>query len=207
MAADTAISAECARLIELIRKQCPGQLPVGPLPPGTVGAAIQVTSDQLGDLVRAAAIVAAGIDPLSAVPTAMPVVKWQEGDRELLIYPAGVTCRLATGVIAVTIPVSCDQTGDVAVYVSFVVGNPQAPAGLIATTHARPSGPAVVVDAWSHSLVAFAWHIVLEVVANVAGAAGRDLDGSRLVPIALAVSTAGLSIVPMARHTFDRTRG
>jgi hypothetical protein len=54
--------------------------------------------------------------------------------------------------------------------------------------------------------VAFAWHTVLEVVAQVAGEAGRDLDGSRLIPIALTVSPDGLSVVPMARHTFDRTR-
>jgi hypothetical protein len=47
---------------------------------------------------------------------------------------------------------------------------------------------------------------VLEVVSGIAGEAGRDIDGSRLVPIGLAASVDGLFIVPMARHTFDRAR-
>jgi len=145
-------------------------------------------------------------DPFSTEP-ALALVKWQEGDRELVIYPSKVSARFANGVIAVTIAVSTDQTGDAAVFVSFVVGSPKQPAGLVATTSARPIGPAVIVDSWSKPLIAFAWHVVLEVVANLAGAAGRDVDGSRLVPIALAASPNGLSIVPMARHTFDRRRG
>jgi hypothetical protein len=206
MRADTPISAECARLLEQIRKVCPDVLPAAPLPSGTVAPAININADQAIKLFPAAASNAAGIDPFSPAASS-PGVKWQEGDRELLIFPAKVTARFATGVIAVSIPVSTDQTGDAVVYVSFVVGNPKEPAGLIATTNARPSGPAVIVDAWSNSLVAFAWNVVLEVVANIAGAAGRDADGSRLVPIALAASPAGLSIVPMARHTFDRVRG
>lgn len=206
MAADTPITAECTRLLDLIRKQCPGVLPAAPLPAGSVATAIDVNADQALTLFSAAASSAAGIDPFSTA-AAPPSVKWQEGDRELLVFPDKVTAKFANGVIAVSIPVSCDQTGDVIVYVSFVVGNPQQPAGLIATTSARPTGPAVIVDAWSGPLVAFAWHVVLEVVTNIAGAAGRDVDGSRLVPIALSASAAGLSIVPMARHPFDRARG
>ena len=204
--ADTQVSAECARLLDLIRTQCPGVLPAAPLPAGTVAAAIDVNVDQVTKLFAVAASNAAGIDPFSTAP-APPAVKWQEDDHELLIYPAKVRASFANGVIAVSIPVSCDQTGDTVVYVSFVVGNAQQPAGLIATTNIRPTGPAVIIDAWSNPLVAFAWHVVLEVVTNIAGAAGRDVDGSHLVPIALSASPAGLSIVPMARHPFDRARG
>jgi hypothetical protein len=139
MAADTQITAECARLLDLIREKCPGVLPGAPLPSGVVGAAIDVNADQALKLFPAAASSAAGIDPFSTVPP--PSVKWQEGDRELVIFPAKVTAKFANGVIAVSIPVSCDQTGDVVVFVSFVVGNPQQLAGLIATTSARPTGP------------------------------------------------------------------
>jgi hypothetical protein len=204
--ANTPISAECKRLLAIVRKQCPGLLPAAPLPAGTVAPAIDINADQAIRLFPAAAANAAGVDPFSTA-RAPASVKWQEGDRELLIDPSKVTARFANGVIAVTIPVSTDQTGDAAVFVSFVVGTPKQPSGLIATTGARPSGPAVIVDAWSKPLIAFAWHVVLEVAANLAGAAGRDVDGSRLVPIALAASPNGLSIVPMARHTFDRRRG
>ena len=204
--ASTPISAECERLLAFVRKKCPGLLPTAPLPAGTVAPPINIKADQAVRLFPAAAAIAAGIDPFSTEP-ALALVKWQEGDRELVIYPSKVSARFANGVIAVTIAVSTDQTGDAAVFVSFVVGSPKQPAGLVATTSARPIGPAVIVDSWSKPLIAFAWHVVLEVVANLAGAAGRDVDGSRLVPIALAASPNGLSIVPMARHTFDRRRG
>ena len=203
---NTLIAAECERLLAFVRKECPGLLPAAPLPAGTVAPAIDINADQAVRLFPAAAAIAAGIDPLSTAP-APALVKWQEGDRELVIYPSKVSARFANGVIAVMIAVSTDQTGDAAVFVSFVVGSPKQPAGLVATTSARPNGPAVIVDSWSKPLIAFAWHVVLEVATNLAAAAGRDVDGSRLVPIALAASPNALSIVPMARHTFDRRRG
>jgi hypothetical protein len=206
MAGDTRLSAECQRLLELIRKQCPDLLPASPVPTGTVTSPIRLPSDQATALFAPAAAVAAGLDPL-ATASAPSTVKWQEGDRELLVFPARVTARFGSGVIAVAIPVSCDQTGDSVVYVSFVVGSPNQPAVLIAATDARPQGPGAIVDAWGDALIAFAWHVVLEVVRNVAGAAGRDVDGSRLVPIGLAASADSILIVPMARHPFDRKRG
>jgi hypothetical protein len=198
------ISAECKRLLDLVRQRCPGLLPPDPVPPGTVVGTVHVSPEDAAPLFPAAAAAAAGFDPLAAEPPG-PVV-WREGDRELLIDTVKVVGRFAPGVIAVSIPVDCDQTRPAFVHVSFVVGKPEEPAGLVAATEARPRGPAVVVDAWGENLVAFAWHVVLEVVTNVAGEAGRDLDGSRLVPIGIAANPDGLFVVPMARHTFDRTR-
>ena len=101
--------------------------------------------------------------------------------------------------VVVTIPVSCDQTGDTQVHVTFVVGDQKRPAGLLAATEQRPRGPAVIVDAWGDNLVAYAWHVVIEVMTNVAGAAGRDLDGSRLVAVGVAVSGDEVRVTPMAR--------
>jgi hypothetical protein len=200
----TPLTAECQRLLEIVRRVCPDLLPKEPVGAGTVVAPIPVNTEQAQQLFVPAAAAAAGIDPLTGNPKSL--VKWREGDRELLIVPAAVRVQFATGVIAVSIPVFSDQTQAALVHVSFAVGDPKQPAGLIAATDARPRGPAVIVDAWGDALVAYAWHIVLEVVAGVAGAAGRDVDGSRLVPIGLAASGEGMFIVPMARHTFDRER-
>ena len=183
---------------------CTRAAAVAPIPAGTVAPAIDINTDQAVRLFPAAAAIAAGIDPFSTGP-ALALVKWQEGDRELVIYPSRVTARFANGVIVVTIPVSTDQTGDVAVFVSFVVGSPKQPAGLVATTSARPTGPAVIVDSWSNPLIAFAC-TSCSGSREPRGAAGRDVDGSRLVPIALAASPNALSIVPMARPP-DRRRG
>ena len=200
----TPLTEECQRLLAIVRRICPDLLPSEPVGAGTVVPTIPINTEQAQQLFVPAAAAAAGIDPLKGDPKSL--VKWREGDRELLIFPAGVRVQFATGVIAVSIPCSCDQTRPALVHVSFVVGDPNQPAGLIAATDARPRGPAVIVDAWGDALVAYAWHIVLEVVAGVAGEAGRDVDGSRLVPIGLAASGEGMFVVPMARHVFDRER-
>jgi hypothetical protein len=198
------ISDECRRLLDLVRQRCPGLLPPDPVEAGTVVGPVHLTPDEAALLFPPAAAAAAGIDPIR-VDRPGPVL-WKEGDRELLVDTVKVVARFGKGVIVVSIPVSCDQTRQAFVHVSFVVGDPREPAGLVAVTEERPRGPAVVVDAWGESLVAFAWHVVLEVVTNVAGEAGRDVDGSRLVPIGIAASPDGLTVVPMARHTFDRSR-
>jgi hypothetical protein len=198
------LAAECKKLLGLVHKRCPGLLPPRPVPAGTVAGEVRLTAREAAGLFPAAAALAAGVDRpgLAAVPS----VLWREGDRELLVDPTRVTAQFAAGVVVVSIPVFCDQVGDAVVHVTFVVGDPKQPAGLLAATEGRPRGPAVVVDAWGDNLVAFAWHVLLEVTANVAGAAGRDVDGARLVPIAVAAAKDGFHVVPMARHTFDRTR-
>jgi hypothetical protein len=199
------ISAECQKLLDTVRKRCPGLLPSDPVRPGTVVDDVALKPAEAAALFPAAAALAAGVDGPGADPNA-PVL-WREGDLELLVQPADVTARFATGVVVVTIPVSCDQTGDTQVHVTFVVGDQKRPAGLLAATEQRPRGPAVIVDAWGDNLVAYAWHVVIEVMTNVAGAAGRDLDGSRLVPVGVAVSGDEVRVTPMARHPFDRSRG
>jgi hypothetical protein len=198
------LTAERKRLLDIVRRTCPDLLPADPVGAGTVVATIPVNTDQAQRLFVPAAAAAAGIDPIKGDPKTL--VKWREGDRELVIVPAAVRVQFATGVIAVSIPCFCDQTQAALVHVSFAVGDPKQPAGLIAATDVRPRGPAIIVDAWGDALVAYAWHIVLEVVAGVAGEAGRDVDGSRLVPIGLGASGEGMFVVPMARHTFDRER-
>lgn len=176
------ISAEeCQKLLDTVRKRCPGLLPSDPVKPGTVVDDVALTPAEAAALFPTAAALAAGVDQPGADPNA-PVL-WREGDLELLVQPAGVTARFATGVVVVTIPVSCDQTGDTQVHVTFVVGDQKRPAGLLAATEQRPFGPAVIVDAWGDNLVAYAWHVVIEVMTNGdragrLGGAGRDVGGA-----------------------------
>jgi hypothetical protein len=199
-----ALSEECRRLLSQLRQRCPDALPAEPVTAGTVVPAIHIRPDQALKLFPPAAAVAAGIDRFAR--SSRQPVKWREGDCELVIFPFGVSVRMGDGVIAVSIPVFSDQTDTSVVHVSFVVGDPKRPAGLVAATDSRPTGPAAIVGTWGDALVAFAWHVVIEVATTIAGEAGRDVDGSRLVPVAIAASTDGLFVVPMARHAFDRTR-
>jgi hypothetical protein len=202
---DAPLSAECKRLLAQVRKRCPGLLPSAPLDPGTTSDPVEVTAEEAGRLLPLAALAASGLDHAQQERGADII--WREGDRELLIHAAKVSAAFAPGVVAVSIPVRCDQSDEALVHVSFAVGHPRRPAGLIAATESRPRGPAVVVDAWGDNLVAFAWHALLELVGGVAGEAGRDLDGAPLVPVSLAAGGETIAVRPMARHAFDRVRG
>ena len=201
---DAPLTAECKRLLALVRERCPGLLPAAPLEPGTPAEPVEITAEEVRRLVPLAALSAAGVGRDDADRGADVI--WREGDRELRVRAAKVGAAFAPGAIAIAIPVFCDQTGDAEVHVSFAVGGPERPAGLLAATETRPRGPAVIIDAWGDSLVAFAWHALLELVGGVAGEAGRDVDGARLVPASLQARGDTLAVRPMARHPFDRVR-
>ena len=140
-------------------------------------------------------------------PTKRTEVVWVEGDSELAVGMADVQIDTDDGLIVVTIPVRCDQTGPQRVRVAFAVGGPDRPAGLYASTFRKPIGPRLIVDAWGDALVAFGWQCVLGMVAGLAGAIGKDTRGNVLVPAELNATKKGLSIVPMARHRFSGSSG
>ena len=109
---DPAHDAECQRLLAQLRTQCPELVAAQPLPPGKVGAPLPVSGADLPALARAAIRAASGLPP--APPTGVPPVggvTWVDGDRELYVAVEQVDVKLAPGVIAVTIPVRCDQAG------------------------------------------------------------------------------------------------
>ena len=82
--------------------------------------------------------------------------------------------------------------------------HPERPTGLLAATARRPAGPRIVVDRWGEALTALCWRALLDAVAGVAAATGRDRDGSPLVVTALTATPDGLRVLPQARHPFDR---
>jgi len=173
-------------------------LPVHPLPPGTVTKPLVVPVADVSRLAVTAARHASGLPR----PQRTNEVVWSAGGSELVVGIGSVNVQTAGGVIALTIPVRCDQSGPTEVHVSFAVGSADQPAGLYAATQRRPQGSAVVLDSWGESLVAYAWQVVVGLVDGLAGAAGRDAQGSRLIAAQLQASTDGLSILPMARHRF-----
>lgn len=129
---------------------------------------------------------------------------WVRDDSELLVRTGKVSVRLDNGLLVVTVPVSCDQTGDVPIQVPFAVGGEGQPAGMIVATEERPRGPAEVVDLWGEALTAFAWRTLLTVTTRSASGSGEDEDRAGLIPAALTASGDGLRLATMARHAFDR---
>jgi hypothetical protein len=129
---------------------------------------------------------------------------WVKDNSELLVLTGKVSVRLDDGLLVVTVPVSCDQTGDVPIQVPFAVGGEGQPAGMIIATEARPRGPAEIVDLWGEALTAFAWRTLLAVTTQSASDSGEDADRAGLIPAALTASGGGLRLATMARHAFDR---
>jgi hypothetical protein len=169
-----------------------------PLPPGGVTDPLRVPVDVVKRLAVVAARHTSGLSRAGRTNTAV----WTSGDSELLVGIGAVDVQTLDGVIVVTIPVRCDQSGPAEVHVTFAVGSPNQPAGLYAATQRRPQGPEVVIESWGEALVAYAWSVVLQLVNGLAGAAGRDAQGSRLIAAQLQATANGLSIIPMARHRF-----
>jgi len=194
---------QCRKLLLELRRHCPGYVPPDPLPPGKAGDPVTVRRDVVERLVTVAAIGAAGIDGPDGEPTA-PGVVWVDGDSELFVRVPEVRTAMGKGAIAVTIPVSCDEIGDTDVHVTFAVGTPERPLGMVAAAEERPRGPRAVVDVWGAALTAFAWQVVLDVAAGTAAHAGDDQDGAFLLPAAIASSGTTMIVLPQARHTFDR---
>jgi hypothetical protein len=203
-----AVDQACAALLKELRARCPGLVPADPLPPSGVGPVIPVTPATLGPLVAAAAGQAVPGAPAGGTPP--DAVLWQQGADALLVRIATITTAVGDGWVTITIPVACDQTQGPAgtpsppVTVTLVLGTADRPTGLFAAAPSRPDGPAVVTERWADALTALAWRALLDTVAGIAAAAGRDTDGSPLIPVAVAATAKGLLVQTQARHPFDR---
>ena len=205
------LEAACQKLIELVRQRCPGLLPAEPLEAGAAVAPIPVPPKEAAVLVavaaRQAVLTAAG-SPVPADADRLPqAVLWQEGPDALLVEVGRIDVVIAEGLVSVTVPVRCDQlpNGRDVVVVDLVLGTPDRPTGLLAAA-TEPRGPRVVVRRWGEALTALAWQAVLDGVGGVAAAAGRDRDGSVLIPTALTASRKGIAVLAQARHEIDRVR-
>jgi hypothetical protein len=174
-----------------------------PLPPGGVGQPLTINTELASRLSIEAAKRAAGFFR----PTRRGETVWVDGENELAVGIGGVHLQTASGVVVVTIPVRCDQTGPTEVHVTFAVGRSGRPAGLYAAAQRRPRGPQLIVDTWGDALVAFAWQVLLELVSGLAAATGKDARGNHLIPVELEASAQGLRIVPMARYHFVGSLG
>lgn len=180
-----------------------GLFKLDPLPAGRPSGDATLNAEAFGRLARSTAL---AISELPAEPRtdADAFVLWREGESDLLVRPGGLSTRLVDGIVAFSLPVNCDQTGLTAVHVSFFIGAPNRPAGMVAATEQRSRGPAAVVDVWGEQLVAFTWRVLLEIAVRLAADCGRDEDGAPLLPAAMLATANGFSVTPMARHEMDR---
>jgi hypothetical protein len=191
---DPAVKAQILRALADV-------LPGRAIPAGSAAADRTLSPDWLAVLIPSAAIVAAGLDPATVTPPA-PNALWRNGNQQLMIIVSKVRANFAEGLAEIIVPVSCDQTGDVEISVSFVTGTPDRPAGGIATTEDHPRGPAVAVENWAESLIAYAWQVLIIATNAYSSAGGTDLAGRKLITAGLAIGAGGVTVTPMAQHSF-----
>jgi hypothetical protein len=189
-----------AQVVKSLGDILPGQ----PVQAGSAAIDRSLPPASLAALISSAAVVAAGFDPAKITPPVPPLL-WQDGASQLLVRVAAVHADLGNGTVQLTVPVTCDQTGDVDVTVTFVTGTPGQPAGGIATAEDHPRGPSAVVENWAEPLIAYAWQTVLTATSALSGAAGGDVSGRDLITAALSADPKGLTVTPMGRHAFSAT--
>jgi hypothetical protein len=197
----TRINTIALGLMNQLRIDDPKRFRIEPLPAGGVGDPLELTPDRAQSLLQRAAADAAGLIGAQALEAG---ALWRSAAGELLVRPAQLRLQLRDGLIGVSLPVFCDQTGNAEVHITFAVGSPQRAAGLLATTEERPRGPAAVVDVWGDALLGLVWKAVLTLLEGAAAESGRDEDGAALLPVALTASANGLLVQVAARHAFDR---
>ncbi len=169
---------------------------------GEVGDRVHLDPKTATRLMRVEALRAAGLFR----PTTRTEIAWVDGENQLAVVVAELDLELADGLVAVVVPVRCDQAHG-RVRVVFAVGSPDRPRGLYAATQTRPRGPQLVVDTWGEALVAFGWQCLLGLVTGMAGATGKDRRGNLMVPVEVAANADGLFVVPMGRHRFGGSTG
>lgn len=194
------INADCEKAVAALRRKCPDAFPPAPLKPGQPGRPIELPTETAAVLYGSAFAATAG----PRVAEEQRGVVWTQGDDELLVRLADVRVRILDGLVLVGVPVFCEQTGDTEIVVAFAVGAPDAPTGMLIATEDAPRGPAIIVDRWGEALVDAAHRALLHLAQDVAAVAGTDIGGDHLLPAALEASDAGLSVLPQARHAFDR---
>jgi len=134
---------------------------------------LKVTDDEAQRILRTTVRLVADLPRDSS-----PEVVWVLGASELLVHTAGIGLSCQPGQVTITLPVACDQLRDGAqIQVPFAVGTLEAPSGLVMSTLDRPAGPALVVDVWAASLIAFAWEALLHLVSQLCASRGAFVPG------------------------------
>ena len=142
MTVSDSVAPEYAKYVA--RQRAEGLLPPPkPRDTGQIGDDIRLDPGSAVELMRVAALRAAGIFR----PTKRTTIAWVDGGNQLAIIVAELDLEFADGLVAVVVPVRCDQV-EGKVRVTFAVGSPDRPRGLYAATEKRPRGPQLVVDVW-----------------------------------------------------------
>jgi hypothetical protein len=185
----------CRLLEKAVHWACPEFTPAHEsLPPGAVADAVEIEDGRFERLARAA--VAPAEEARSMV--------WREADAEVVVHLDRTRVRARDGLVLIGLTLECDQTGVAEVVVPFAVGTDERAAGMVAATERKPRGPEVLVTRWGDAIIATAWRALVETADSIARERGSDLEGEPLRTGALSARSGQITVVPQARHVFER---
>jgi hypothetical protein len=128
-----------------------------------------------------------------------PKVVWSQSDSELLVHSDKTTLDITSGLVTITVTVSCDQHEQVAIPVPFGIGQKTLASGLVMSSFQDLQGPKGILEIWSEAIIAFAWESLLELASTICAQVGRDARGLPLVPGTIGASANRLLIQPVSR--------
>lgn len=192
----------CREVVNQQRQRRPKEFGDRVVEPGESGPDIGLSTDAVEDLLRRA-MAETGHGVTTGVSGDGPVrLLWSHEDSRLLVGVEKASVAVTDGLVVVTVPVSCDETGTAEVQIGLAVGSKQRPAGMVAVA-GEPRGPRPIVELWGEALTALAWGALLRATTDLARHAGRDLDGYGLIPAGLQAGD-GVTLATAARHEIDR---
>src|SRR6478735_12426893 len=169
---------------------------VGQIEPGRTAAEwVRVPTEDAQRLLREVARLVADLPRESSRD-----VVWTLGSSELLLHTDQLTIAISTGLVAIGIPVECDQADPATISVPLAVGTTKQVRGLFASTLDAPVGPPVITGIWADALAAFAYECLVTLAQHIAAQAGKDPAGRVLVPAAVAAERGLLLVKSMARN-------
>jgi hypothetical protein len=185
----------CRLLLKAVRWVCPERAGAREsLPPGAVADAVEIEDGHFEQLARAA---------VAPAEEARSVV-WRDADAEVVVHLDRTRVRARDGLVLIGLTLESDQTGVAEVVVPFAVGTDERAAGMVAATERKPRGPDVLVTRWGDAIIATAWLAFVETAASIARLRGSDLEGEPLRPGAFSARSGQITVVPQARHVFER---
>lgn len=164
----------------------PNRRPTHRLPAGTVVQPIELPSRKLEALLR------------RSLTEEHERVVWAEAGDEVVVDLARTRVAIRTGLLMIAIVLHADGTEPTELVVPLAIGTPQDITALHAVTPRAPEGPAGLALRWGDAVIAAAWGALIDVVTEVAQAAGTDERGAPLQPAALVADDDVLGIVLQA---------
>ena len=104
-------------------------------------------------------------------------VVWTEDGSEVIVHTDTLQINAQTGLLTISVEMSCDQTGRSTVTVRFFIGDQDDLSNLVGVKEESPDGPPILVGRWAQPLQDVVWSVLLEQGEMISSSDGATLRG------------------------------